>query len=209
MTSRGGRRLREFIWLSVFVGGFLGRLAAASLEDPPRVTVVRYADGNLTVELHRARLQDVLTEIGRQTGMTISGEVDEDQEVDTTFESEAVVSALRRLLGARNYLVQYDRQGHLRKLTLVSNGATPSAGALNTAQGSPASCRPAMASASALNASPRLRRLARRLIRRNDPRELEAVMNALVGRSAAGVTANSDPSADDPLPELGDETVAH
>jgi hypothetical protein len=49
------------------------------------------------------------------------------REVSTAFDGEPFANGLRRLLGGMNFTLQYDHDGRLATLTMLSNDAVASA----------------------------------------------------------------------------------
>jgi hypothetical protein len=96
---------------------------------PPPGHVVKYVDDTLTVRLAKVPVSEVLSEIGRQSGAEIRGQVRDARDVSAEFDAVPLPDALHRLLGDQNFALIYADGGRLRAVKLLGGpqAAPPSA----------------------------------------------------------------------------------
>jgi hypothetical protein len=110
--------LAALVALALALGGpARGEEPAQGAEPAKRV--VRYEADALTVRLEKARLSEVLDEIGRQAGAEIRGGVREDRDVSAEFDEVPMAEALHRLLGDQNFALVYGEGERLRAIKLL------------------------------------------------------------------------------------------
>ena len=142
------RRMRFPGAICWIVGGGLalaalvpGRNVAAD-EAPDRV--VQYQKDALTVRVTRVPVDEVLTQLGQQTGAEIRGEVRDRREITAEFEDVPLPEALHRLLGEQNFALIYGDGGRLKAVRLMGGPlAAPPPGATPPPTAPPAGTPPA------------------------------------------------------------------
>ena len=130
------------------VGGLLavtilvaGRNVAAD-EAPDRV--VQYQKDALTVRVTHVPVDEVLTQLGQQSGAEIRGEVRDRHEVTAEFEDVPLPEALHRLLGEQNFALIYGDGGRLKAVRLLGGPlAAPAPAAAAPPTAPPAASSPA------------------------------------------------------------------
>src|SRR5438876_685391 len=88
-----------------------GRNAAG--DEPPE-RVVQYAKDALTVRVTRVPVDEILGQLGKQSGAEIRGEVRDRHEITAEFEDVPLPEALHRLLGEQNFALIYGDGGRRR-----------------------------------------------------------------------------------------------
>lgn len=88
---------------------------------------IRYGDDKLTVRLHGATLDDVLTEVATVTGAQLRGRPKDSKPVVAEFDAVPVSEALHRLLGDQNFTLTYGKDGKLGSIRLHGGPADPAA----------------------------------------------------------------------------------
>ena len=120
---------------------------AGADEAPDRV--VQYAKDALTVRVTRVPVDEVLAQLGQQTGAEIRGEVRDRREITAEFEDVPLPEALHRLLGEQNFALIYGDGGRLKAVRLMGGplAATPPTPVAPTAPpaASPPASLPALA----------------------------------------------------------------
>lgn len=167
----------------------LARAAEVFGEKPPQF--LDYRDDRLTVRVQQVRLNEVLGEIGRETGADIWGEVRVPREVSAEFDGVPFAEALTRLLGDQNFTLRYDRNGELRAVELLGDAQPPTASARAAPDTSPPASMPAgpRLGASDITAS-------RQLLQTADmPRNVSSSRRAARRGIAGGLRDGSPPSA--------------
>src|SRR5712692_2970270 len=91
--------------------------SGAGAGSPPRV--LHYRNDLLTVNVQEVPLVEVVTEIARQGGADLRGQVCRPRDVSAAFEAEPLAAALERLLGEQNFTLRYGRDGQLRVIQLL------------------------------------------------------------------------------------------
>jgi hypothetical protein len=99
--------------IALVVVGVLGVSLLRAAEGPS----VSYRDDRLTVRATNASLDDVLSELQRQTGATIRGDIP-GEPVTATFDAVPLREALQRLLGDRSFTLVYAVDGRLKTIEL-------------------------------------------------------------------------------------------
>lgn len=130
MRHRGAVRLLVTGALAVAL-----RLAGSSAEETP-ARVVEYSADKLTVRLSAVPIDEVLSEIERQAGAEIRGQVRNPHPVSAEFRDVPLADALHRLLGDQNFALIYGSGGRLKTLRLL--------GGPQAAQAQPATAAPAV-----------------------------------------------------------------
>jgi hypothetical protein len=105
---------------------------AGALAAEQFAGAVRYAKDRLTVHAQSMPLTDIVSEIARQSGAAIVGEVRGPREVSEDFEDVPLANGLERLLGEQSFTLRYTREGNLRTIKLLGEAlalATPSTAA--------------------------------------------------------------------------------
>src|SRR2546422_11042629 len=75
-------------------------------------------------------LTDIVSEIARQSGAAVLGEVHGPREVSEDFEDVPLAKGLERLLGEQSFTLRYGREGNLRTIKLL--GEAVAAATLST-----------------------------------------------------------------------------
>lgn len=126
----------------------------------PSAPVLRYEDGRLTARLEGVPLSEVVDALGRETGATITGDVDATP-VHQHFEQVPIRQALHRFLRLPNFILTYE-DGRLVSIHLLGaaleRAAAPAAAGLAAAAplGAPAAvARPPAASGPMVLGRPR------------------------------------------------------
>jgi hypothetical protein len=135
---------RFTVFLPVLVAAFPLTAAGAGAGSPRQI--LDYNDDRLTVHVQEVPLTEVVTEIARQSGADLRGQVCRPRDVSTAFEAEPLAAALERLLGEQNFTLRYGQDGQLRVIQLLgqpearaasSTPAVPATAALRPTPGSP------------------------------------------------------------------------
>jgi len=105
--------------------------------------VIEYGKDTLTVRLVKVPLSDILTELGRQAGAEIRGEVRTPTDVTASFEAVPLPEALHRLLGDLNCALVYANGGKLRAIKLLGGPQTAAASPSSTTVPPPVGAAPA------------------------------------------------------------------
>ncbi|TMB18058.1 MAG: hypothetical protein E6J71_13305 [Deltaproteobacteria bacterium] len=127
--------------LPVLVAAFPLTAAGADAGSPPHL--LDYHDDRLTVHVQEVPLTEVVTEIARQSGADLRGQVCRPRDVSAAFEGEPLAAALERLLGEQNFTLRYGRDGQLQVIQLLgppearAASSTPAAAALRPTPGHP------------------------------------------------------------------------
>ena len=99
-----------------------GRNAAG--DEPPE-RVVQYAKDALTVRVTRVPVDEILGQLGKQSGAEIRGEVRDRHEITAEFEDVPLPEALHRLLGEQNFALIYGDGGRLKTVRLLGGPLAP------------------------------------------------------------------------------------
>ena len=99
-----------------------GRNAAG--DEPPE-RVVQYAKDALTVRVTRVPVDEILGQLGQQSGAEIRGEVRDRHEITAEFEDVPLPEALHRLLGEQNFALIYGDGGRLKTVRLLGGPLAP------------------------------------------------------------------------------------
>jgi hypothetical protein len=91
--------------------------------------VIKYENDTLTVRLVAVPVEEVLAEIGRQSGAQIVGTPKEPRGVSTEFEKVPLTEALHRLLGDENFALVYGEGDRLKAIKLLGPPQQAPAGA--------------------------------------------------------------------------------
>jgi len=105
------------------VAALLAGRNAAGDEPPERV--VRYAKDALTVRVTRVPVDEILGQLGQQSGAEIRGEVRDRHEITAEFEDVPLPEALHRLLGEQNFALIYGDGGRLKTVRLLGGPLAP------------------------------------------------------------------------------------
>ena len=105
------------------VAALLAGRNAAGDEPPERV--VRYAKDALTVRVTRVPVDEILGQLGQQSGAEIRGEVRDRHEITAEFEDVPLPEALHRLLGEQNFALIYGDGGRLKTVRLLGGSLAP------------------------------------------------------------------------------------
>jgi hypothetical protein len=130
------------------VGLQLAATSARPAEEAP-ARVVTYSGDKLTVHVSGVPIDDVLSEIQRQTGAEVRGGVRNPHPVTAEFDDVPLADALHRLLGDQNFALIYGSGGELKTLRLLGGpqAAPPAAAtAAPTGQPQPGAVSPAQLS---------------------------------------------------------------
>ncbi len=111
--------------LAVFVA--LVTAGGAAAGQPPGA--VRYTADHLTVHARGVPLAEILSEVARQGGAKIVGEVRKPRDVSEDFEGVPLAKGLERLLGQQSFTLRYGRDGDLRAIVLLREALAPAASA--------------------------------------------------------------------------------
>jgi len=131
-----------------------GGLAVAALvlggnvgaDDAPD-RVIQYQKDALTVRVTRVPVDEVLTQLGQQTGAEIRGEVRDRREITADFEDVPLPEALHRLLGDQNFALIYGDGGRLKAVRLLGGPLAAPTPAAPAPAAPPAASPPASLSA--------------------------------------------------------------
>jgi hypothetical protein len=99
--------------------------------------LIEYANDTLTVRLVAVPVEDVLAEIGRQSGAQIVGTPRESRGVSTAFENVPLTDALHRLLGDENFALVYGEGDRLKAIKLLGPPQQAPAGAMRVSAMTP------------------------------------------------------------------------
>jgi len=78
-----------------------------------------FEDGRLTARLRHVPLDQVLTALTRETGMTVTGQPRDWREVTKQFDDLPLPEAVNRLVGRQNFVLWYDGNGRPKRLELL------------------------------------------------------------------------------------------
>ena len=131
MTARAAslRRMRSprAMWWVVSRGLVVAALLTgrnAAGDEPPE-RVVQYAKDALTVRVTRVPVDEILGQLGKQSGAEIRGEVRDRHEITAEFEDVPLPEALHRLLGEQNFALIYGDGGRLKTVRLLGGPLAP------------------------------------------------------------------------------------
>lgn len=100
---------------------------SASPPHADRSAIVRFEKGLLSVSAHHTSLLEILTEVGRASGVEIEVHGIEGQNrVSQSFVARPLAEGLNELLNGRNYLLLYAGRGKDKRLTKVILSSGPS-----------------------------------------------------------------------------------
>jgi hypothetical protein len=100
---------------------------SASPSHADRSAIVRFEKGLLSVSAHNTSLLEILTEVGRASGVEIEVHGIEGQNrVSQSFIARPLAEGLNELLNGRNYLLLYAGRGKDKRLTKVILSSGPS-----------------------------------------------------------------------------------
>jgi len=119
-SLRRMRSPRAMWWVvsrGLVVAALLTGRNAAGDEPPERV--VQYAKDALTVRVTRVPVDEILGQLGKQSGAEIRGEVRDRHEITAEFEDVPLPEALHRLLGEQNFALIYGDGGRLKTVRLL------------------------------------------------------------------------------------------
>lgn len=80
---------------------------------------VRYDDTGLSVRIERVPLDDVLSAVASETGITIEGEPLDRRDVSKRFDGVPLGRALTRIVGRQNFILWYGADGKPERLELL------------------------------------------------------------------------------------------
>jgi len=97
--------------------------ALASTTPPDPATDadagLQFEHGRLSARLERVPLDQVLTALKRETGMTVTGVPRDWRQVTKQFDDLPLPEAVDRLVGEQNFVLWYDREGRPKRLELL------------------------------------------------------------------------------------------
>jgi hypothetical protein len=102
--------------------------AAAAGQGGGQAQFVTFRNDRLSLYVERAPVRDLMNEIARQTGAEVSGEMPEGALVSARFDDVPLRDAFERLYGRKNFTLNYDNEGRLRRITLLGAPLPPAAG---------------------------------------------------------------------------------
>ena len=100
---------------------------AEGLQSQPLIPLVQFENGILSVSAQNANLQDILTAIGRASGVEIELHGTEGhQRVSQTIVARPLADGLTELLNGRNYLLLYTGHGKDKRVSkvILSSGSS-------------------------------------------------------------------------------------
>lgn len=110
------------VFLAAFLVLGLSMPWSAGAEDAPAPAagrkVIVYREDKLTLDLEKVPLADVMTEVGKQSGAEVRGEILQQRDLTLEMDETPLKEALERLLGEQNFTLTYGDDGKLRTVEL-------------------------------------------------------------------------------------------
>jgi hypothetical protein len=120
--------------------------------------LVRYVDGHLTVDVVNMPLQDLLMELGRQSGARVRVEGLDNRTVTDAFTRLSLDAALRRLVAEKNFSLTYaeqrDPNGNVVETRLKELNVYGGTGSVSTPRPSSTVADPSRPTAAGVGAAP-------------------------------------------------------
>ena len=121
LDAMGRVRNGVLAWIAAAAVVVVVGTARAADEKAKRI---EYRDDRLTVRVEQMPINDLLTELARQSGAEIAGSPREDRQITVDFEQLPVVEGLQRILATQNFTLRYGEGGRLRLIQLLGGPQT-------------------------------------------------------------------------------------